>query len=81
VRRLGTRLARVEEQERVRLAELRSGPAMLLVYPDDWPSDDLAAFDGGDPVMRADAVARHTGARPGPGTKLIAIRVRSDGPA
>jgi hypothetical protein len=80
VRRLDTRLARVEAREHTRLEEARSGPAMLVVWPDNWPPADLAAFDGNDPVLRADAVARHTGARPGPGTKLFAIWVRPDGP-
>ena len=54
---------------------------MLLVYPDDWPAADLAAFDGDDPEAWADAVARHTGARPGSGTRCIAIRVRRAVPA
>ena len=78
---LGRRLARIEARERTRLGEARSGPAMLLVYPDDWPPADRAAFDGDDPEARADAVARHTGVRPGSGTRYIAVRVRPDGPA
>lgn len=80
MRRLDGRVARVEERERGRLAAARSGPAMLLVYPDGWPPEDLAAFDGEDPTARAEAVARHAGARPGPGTRIVAIRVRPDGP-
>jgi hypothetical protein len=81
VKRLDSRLAQVEAKEQVRLAERVGGPAMLLVYPDAWPPDDLAAFDGDDPHVRAEVMERQAGKRPGPRTRILAIRVDRAGPA
>ena len=73
---LARRVGRIEG----RRPDLGGGPPLLVVFPDDWPAAERAAFDGGDPVARADAVERQTGARPGPATLLIVLRVRPDGP-
>jgi hypothetical protein len=81
VRRLGSRLARVEATEHARIAERVGGPAMLVVSPDAWPPDDLAAFDGKDAEARDAAIERQTGVRLGPRTRIIAIRVDRTGPA
>ena len=81
VRRLGSRLTRIEATERVRITERLGGPAMLVVDPDDWASEEVAAFDSDDPQARAEVMERQVGVRPGPATRIIAIRVRQDGPA
>ena len=81
VRRLGSRLARVEATERARIDALHSGPVMLLVYPDAWPPAYLQVFDGKAAGARAEVVARQTGVRPGPATRILAVRVRRNGPA
>ncbi len=80
-RRLESRLTRVEATEHGRLAALMGGPAMLLLYPDAWPPADVAVFDGEDPATRAAVIERQAGVRPGPVTRIIAIRTRRDGPA
>ncbi len=71
----------MEATARVRIAERLSGPAMLVVDPDDWPPEEVAAFDSDDPQARAKGMERQVGVRPGPATRIIAIRVRQDGPA
>jgi hypothetical protein len=81
VKRLTSRLARVEAKEQGRLAERVGGPAMLLVYPDSWPPEGRAAFDGEDAEAWAAAIERQAGVRPGPRTHVIAIRVDRAGPA
>jgi hypothetical protein len=78
---LGSRLTRIEATARVRIVERLSGPAMLVVDPDDWPSEEVAAFDSDDPHVRANVIERQVGVRPGPATRIIAIQVRQDGPA
>jgi hypothetical protein len=81
VRRLGSRLTRIEATARVRIAERLSGPAMLVIDPDDWLPEEVAAFDGDDPHARAEVMERQVGVRPGPATRIIAIHVHQDGPA
>ena len=81
MRRLGLRLARVEAREQGRLAERVGKPAMLVVYPDAWPPEDLATFDGEDAQARDAAIERQTGVHLGPRTRIIAIRVDRAGPA
>jgi hypothetical protein len=81
VRRLGSRLTRIEATERVRITERLGGPAMLVVDPDDWPPAEVAAFEGDDPHARAEVMERQVGIRPGPATQIIAIRICQDGPA
>jgi hypothetical protein len=76
VRALARRVGRIE----ARRPEPGGGPPLLVLFPDDWPDADVAAFDGGDPAARADAVERHAGVRPGPATCLIVLRTRPDGP-
>jgi hypothetical protein len=71
----------MEATARVRIAERLSGPALLVVDPDAWPSGELAAFDSDDPHVRAEVMERQVGVRPGPATRIIAIRVRQDNPA
>lgn len=65
------------------LAVLR--PPILVVYPDDWPAADRAAWDvawaAGDKAARLALVARHAGQAPGPGTTVLEVRDRRDGPA
>jgi hypothetical protein len=60
------------------------GPAILFVYPDEWPAEDREAFDAakerGDRIVRHGLIERHLGVRPGPRTLVIAYRLRSDGP-
>jgi hypothetical protein len=53
---------------------------MLLICPEDWPPLELTAFEGGALAERDDATEGEAGVRPGPATRIIAIRVRSDGP-
>jgi hypothetical protein len=79
MRGLGRRISRVEH--RTAAGRRTQGPALLIVLPDDWPPADRAALAGNDAEARADAVARHTGERPGPSTKIIAFATRPDGPA
>jgi hypothetical protein len=80
VGRLGLRLSRMEATERARLAVRLGGSTLLVVDPESWPPEALAAFDGDDPHTRAEAIERQADVRPGPITQIIAIRVRSDGP-
>ncbi len=80
VRQPGPRLSRGEQQERGRTAVPVGGPELLVVDPESWSPEELAAFDGDDPRARAQAIERQAGIRPGPATRIIAIRVRSDGP-
>ncbi len=81
VKRLDSRLAQVEAKEQARLAERVGGPAMLLVYPDAWPSEEQAAFEGEDAEAWAAVMERQAGVRPGPRTRILAIRVDRAGPA
>jgi hypothetical protein len=53
---------------------------MLVVDPESWPPEEVASFGGDDPHARAEVMERQAGVRPGPATRIIAIRVRSDGP-
>ena len=80
---LGRRLARVERKERVHEAD--RGPAFLIVMPDAWPDEDCLAYDtlqqSGDMADWVELVAKHSGQRPGPATRVIALRKRDDGPA
>jgi len=82
--RVGGRVGRLEAAARARSAALDPSPAVLVIYPDDWPPAELAEFEAaeaaGDAAARAAAVARATGVPAGPRTRLIAIRVRPDGP-
>lgn len=84
VGRLDRRLGRVEAAARMRAEALDPSPGILVVYPDDWPAVDLAAYEAaqaaGDHAVQAEVVARNHGQRPGPQTQLIEIRVRRDGP-
>ncbi len=80
VGRLDRRLGRVEAAARMRAEALDPSPGILVVYPDDWPAGDLAAYEAGDHAVQAEVVARNHGQRPGPQTQLIEIRVRRDGP-
>ena len=78
--RVRGQVGRLETAARARAAVADPAPGLMVVFPDDWPADDLAAFDGGDDAAWADAVERNTGRRPGPRTRLIALRERPDGP-
>ena len=78
--RVGGRVGRLEAAARARAAALDPSPGLLVVFPDDWPPADLAAFDGGDDPAWRDAVERNTGRRPGPRTLVIAFPERPDGP-
>ncbi len=79
VRRLATRLARVDNHAQARLAGTRTGPAVLVVNLEAMDPDDQAAIDGTDAEAKADAVERQTGQRLGTGTKLILLAMRRDG--
>jgi len=81
VRRLGSRLARMETKERTRLDAHLAGPALLIVDREAMIPADRLAFDGDDPEAKADAVERQTGQRPGRGTRLIVFTLHEDGPA
>jgi hypothetical protein len=74
--RYRTRPARLEQLRR----PVERGPAIVVVFSDDWPAADQAAFDGGDPAVRDALVERHTGQRLGPRTHLLVVRRREDGP-
>lgn len=80
MRRLRSRLSRVETQERARLDERLAGPAMLFVDLEAMAPGDQVAFDGDDPEAKAEAVERQTGQRPGRGTRLIVFTLHEDGP-
>ncbi len=80
VGKLGPRLARVEVTEQARLQRLTRGPAVLVLFLDSLSAEDRVRFDGEDPEARADVVERQTGQRPGPGTRLILVVRREDGP-
>jgi hypothetical protein len=69
-KRHGNSVERLER--RWRLARPRL--AILVVYPDDWPASDRAAFDSGDAERQDTVIERHTGQRPGPFTRLIVFR-------
>jgi len=79
--REGIRVARLE---RVLRSSQSPGPPVLIVWSDDWPDADRAAFDtadvAGDRGARREPVMRHTERRVGPGTAVIEIRTRADGP-
>ncbi len=77
---LGSRLARVEATGQARLQRITRGPAMLVLVLDALSAEDRVLFDGEDLEARADVVERQTGQRPGPGTRLILIVGREDGP-
>jgi hypothetical protein len=77
---LGSRLARVETTAQARIQQLTRGPTMLVVFLDTLSAEDLVAFEGEHPGARDDVVERRTGQRPGPGTRLIVITTRADGP-
>ena len=79
---LGRRLRRIEEREQLR--GLEHGPPYLFVSPDEWPEAASQAYDGlvaGDDVAAwAELLEQHTGQRPGLQTRVIAFRLRADGP-
>jgi hypothetical protein len=81
VGKLGSRLARVKATEHARLHHLTRGPAVLVLFLDAIPAEDRVLFDEEDPEARADVVERQTGQRPGPGTRLILVVGREDGPS
>jgi hypothetical protein len=74
--RYRTRVERLERRWRPAKPRL----AILVVFPDDWPESDRAAFEGDDIERRNAAIERQTGQRPGPYTRLMVIRQRADGP-
>lgn len=78
--RVGGRVGRLEGAARARRAAADPAPGLMVVLPDDWPAAGLAAFEAGEEAARREAVARNTGQRPGPRTKVIALRQRADGP-
>ena len=80
VGKLGSRLARVEATEQARLQRLTRGPAVLVLFLDSLSAEDRVRFDGEDPAARAEVVERQTGQRPRPGTRLILVVGREDGP-
>ncbi len=77
---LGSRLARVETTAHVRFQQRTRRPAILVVFLDSLSAKDQGAYEGEDPGARDDVVERQTGQRPGPGTRLIVITTRTDGP-
>ena len=77
--RVGNRIGRLEAA-RTRREAADPAPGIMILYPDDWPAADRAAFDGGDDAAWGAAVARNTGQRPGPRTRIIALCERPDGP-
>jgi hypothetical protein len=52
--------------------------------PDAWPAEDCRAcdalYDGGEFEAWNTLLEQHTGQRPGPHTRVIALRLRHDGP-
>jgi hypothetical protein len=82
VKSLARRIGKIEERERLREAEL--GPSHLIVAPDDWPEADRLAYDAlaesGEFGAWADLLEKHPGQRPRPRTRVIAFRLRADGP-
>ena len=52
--------------------------------PDSWPEDARLAYDallaGDDVAVWEDLLETQTGQRPGPDTRVIALRLRKDGP-
>ena len=82
MRRVERRLGRLEAGARV--AARDPSPPIMIVFPEDWPTAELAAYEAagrdGDFAAWAEAVARATGTRPGPRTRVVAIRERPDGP-
>jgi hypothetical protein len=81
VESLARRVGKVAEREWLREAD--QGSAHLIVAPDDWPEEDGRAYDAlseiGDFEVWAALLEKHTGKRPGPRTRVIALRLRSDG--
>lgn len=79
---LGRRLRRIEEREQLRAIE--HGPSYLIVRPDEWPEAACRAYDalraGEDVEAWADLLERHAGQRPGPRTRVIALRLWAGGP-
>jgi hypothetical protein len=53
---------------------------MLVLVLDALSAEDRVRFAGADLEARADVVERRTGQRPGPGTRLILVVGREDGP-
>ena len=78
--RVRGRVGRLETAARARAAAADASPALLVVYPDDWPAGDLAAYEGGDQGAWWSAVERNAGRRSGPRTLVVALRERPDGP-
>jgi hypothetical protein len=82
VKALARRIGKVEEREWLR--EVDRGPSHLIVSPDDWPEADRRAYDAladrGEFAAWADLLEKRTGQRPGPRTRVIALRLRADGP-
>ena len=80
--KLGRRLGLLEGAAWAREAAL--GPPVLVVYPDDWPAADRAAWDAawaaGNQAARMALVGKHAGERPGPATTVLVFRLRPDGP-
>ncbi len=79
---LGRRITHIEH--RARIHEVARGPSHLIVMPDSWPAADCLAYDtlfaSGDIVAWHELIAKHTGQRPGPTTRVVALRRRDDGP-
>lgn len=79
---LGRRLRRIEDREQLRAVE--HGPSHLIVMPDEWPEAACQAYDallaGAEFAAWADLLETHAGMRPGPRTRVIAFRLRADGP-
>jgi hypothetical protein len=71
-------------QARAQARELDRGPSHLIVMPDAWPVEECRAYDvlydQGEYEAWFALLERHTGQRPGPHTRVIALRLREDGP-
>jgi len=74
----------VAMEARAQAQHSERGPAHLIVMPDAWPEEDRRAYDELYDSGQVDAwntlLERQTGQRPGPFTRVIALRLRDDGP-
>lgn len=79
---LGRRLRSMEVRAQAQQAERY--PSHLIVMPDAWPEEDHRAFEAlrnsNDEMAWEDLLERNTGKRPGPGTRVIVLRLRQVGP-